>query len=197
MAGQTFFDIRDIQTNCGVVIGNIGDTVYRHGYVECFLKAVKDRGWMMIAERLRCYVERIQGNTMVPSSGDLVETLNGEELHKNQDSDLAAAILNDSVLSEPLTPNSDVSAEQDIVTPLSLLDTAHCSDGLTTERSEELVRPLPTELILRTSSNTTIRYRGAEVQRFRISFYTILCLLDLTSFLLIRRSAALSNLPIQ
>src|SRR5208282_6778626 len=59
-AGQPFFDIRDIQTDRGFVIGNIGDQVYRHRRVLRFLGVVGLRGWMMIVERFRRYAERIQ-----------------------------------------------------------------------------------------------------------------------------------------
>lgn len=85
---QPFLDIGDIQINRGIVIGNIGDTAYRHGRVERFLRAVESRGWIMIVERLRAYTDRINGRSVIAASNqDLVQPPPiGEDSHNDNES---------------------------------------------------------------------------------------------------------------
>ena len=114
-AKQPFFDIGDIQTNHGIVVGNIGDTVYRHGHVELFLKVVQSRGWMMIVERLRSYHRQAERNKIIQSTKDAVEMVSGD-LRGGRASEPTTVMPDESLLSESLT-NSNVSGEERIVTP--------------------------------------------------------------------------------
>ena len=96
-----FVDIRSISADRGFVIGNFGDTVYRHRDVECLLKAFLAQGWGMMVKKLVGYTERCERNRILPlnrvglppSNDDLPPTddelQNVSEDHAN--SDMAAS----------------------------------------------------------------------------------------------------------
>ena len=142
-AEQPFLDIRTIQTDRGIVIGNFGEMVYRHPSVLRLMMAFVSMGWTMGVERFRGYVERIENRNMIPALGeDLVggeDLVQGEDLQNDDEvqvdgdtaSDTTTATLNDSLPLDHFTPNSPVSDEDRIHNPSLLDDPQPLEDPIT------------------------------------------------------------------